>query len=134
MTLLSTIVFALFCYGASNQIVYTSGPFNIYNGLKKVGIKVRDYLKFDLYHLLTCMICLPTWFGVALSAVDVWVIKELAFTPANLMLGEYTKYWWLMLMVDGGVASGSSWVIYSVQNWFEKTTPTDEEKLSVLND
>jgi hypothetical protein len=112
--MLTIFIFIFSVYGFSNMIVYTSGPFKIFDYLKIIGGKIHP----DIEHLLSCMICLPTWAGIILSLINIFLLKNVYITPANLLIHN-TNYWPIILLLDAGFASGISWLINTIQLWFE---------------
>lgn len=123
------LIFLLVCYGISNQLIYTDGPFKIWYYLRWVMNKISS----ELGYLFTCMICLPTWVGVGLSLLNYWVLLPLLITPGNIILDG--SYWWLAALIDGAIASGGVWLIHTIQEYFEEprgNRQTDNKQL--LND
>jgi hypothetical protein len=96
------------------MIVYTSGPFNIFDHIKSLSGKIYSSLE----HLLSCMICLPTWIGIILSLINILFLSNVYITPANLLIHN-SNYWLIIISLDAGIASGSAWLINTIQLWFE---------------
>jgi ABC-type polysaccharide/polyol phosphate export permease len=59
--------------------------------------------------LFTCMICLPTWIGMILSYLGISVIDTYFQVPG-----------FLTIILDGFIASGSVWLVHSLQEKLEK--------------
>lgn len=112
--MLTIFIFILSVYGVSNMIVYTSGPFNMFDHIKNLSGKIHPSLE----HLLSCMICLPTWIGIILSLINIVFLHNVYITPANLLM-QNSNYWGIIILLDGVIASGSAWLINTIQLWFE---------------
>jgi hypothetical protein len=102
-------------YGLSNILVYGSifnTPRNFINKLA-----ARDHTPFKdfwvfLSDMLKCMMCAPTWVGFFMGIF--------LYSPVNQFL-EVTPY--ISWFFDGLVASGSTWIINSIVEWFEENRP-----------
>jgi hypothetical protein len=68
--------------------------------------------------LFSCMMCLPTNFGIIASLVN-WFFIPIAFTPFNILFGGCTGLWWLAMLCDGAFTSGIVWIIHHVEEFFE---------------
>jgi hypothetical protein len=60
--------------------------------------------------LFTCMICLPFWIGVLLGIF--------IYSPVIQILWIQPE--WLGIFMDGCLASGSVWLVHSLQESLEK--------------
>jgi hypothetical protein len=111
---MNTLLFILISYGFSNIVVFGS----IFAGL-------RDFLdkhnpKF-FGKLFSCMICFPTWVGFLLSFVffsptyHYWVGGYFGSLPK-----EYVSFFF-----DGILASGTTWLIHTLQEMMERAFPND---------
>lgn len=110
--MLGLIIFILMSYGISNILVHSSGPFRIFE-------YYRDYmhtLPSNLGEGSECMICTPTQVGIILSLVNNLIYTSIAFTPMMLLGSDC---WYMNLILDGGIASGSVWVLHTIQEHFE---------------
>ena len=96
------IIFILICYGASNIMVFSS----IFGKWRAFFIKLSPNFLGDLFG---CMICLPFWWGVLISLI--------VFSPA-MILGLNNI--WLASFLDGCLASGSVWLLHTLQEKMEK--------------
>ena len=133
--MLNLIIFIFVVYGISNMLVYAAGPFNIFE-------KYRDFMHTmpsNLGEGSECMICTPTQVGIVLSVIDV-LLWQFNFTPGNLLIGEYAEFWLLAIALDGALASGTTWLIHTVQEAVESITnkntqeEEDGEPRSLLRD
>jgi len=125
MELLILLAFIFACYGFSNIIVYSDGPFGIFTWWRATSSKIHP--KFG--ELFGCMMCLPMWVGGLLSGINLFFIHGFTFTPMNVIfngsISDYSGYkLWIILMVilliDGAIASGTSWVIHNIEEHFER--------------
>lgn len=115
--MLTFFIFILSVYGLSNMIVYTSGPFNIFDYIKTLSGNIHSSLE----HLLSCMICLPTWIGIILSLINILFLNNIYITPANLLIHN-SNDWPIIILLDGSIASGGAWLINTIQLWIENNT------------
>ncbi len=116
--MLNLIIFIVVTYGFSNMIVYSNGPFHIFE-------KWRDFtnrLNENIGELFNCMMCFPMWVGFALSILDIFVLKNIYFTPMNMVLNVTnvdTVTYVISIFLDGCFASGMTWLIHTIQEYFE---------------
>lgn len=130
MILLQLFIFSILCYSISNHIVYTDGPFDLYKGLRWFG----DRLHPSIGYLLGCMICLPTWVGMILSGIDLWVLP-FSLTPMNILSTGYeltflTKIF--IIVFDGFIGSGITWLIHTFQEYMENNSSKWEDSDDVI--
>ena len=64
------------------------------------------------------MMCFPANLGWILSLVDWFFLKQIAFTPFNILLAG-TGLWWLALLFDCCFTSGVVWFIHHIELFFE---------------
>lgn len=114
------IIYTIFMYGLSNIIVFGK-PFN----------KIRNYLWERtsnnriynyIYELITCMMCLPTWLGGILSAINIFILKSQIKTPALFLINisEYNLINVLIvILVDLSFTSGVVWFISKIEDMLE---------------
>ena len=101
-------------YGFSNMVVFSSGPFRIFE-------KIREWSSILSEHfgtLFSCMICLPANVGWVASVIDWFLIPNLALTPFNILLVG-TNLWWVALIADCCLTSGLVWIIHNIESFFE---------------
>ena len=109
------ILYFLCAYNASFWLVYSEGPYGIFN-------KFRDWVERvspQMRKALDCMNCTPTWVGLIASTVDTFFIKGLSITPWGLFL-QNTNIWWLAIPLDALVTSGVVYLIHTFQEMMER--------------
>jgi hypothetical protein len=108
------LTFILIAYGASNIMVFSS-----------IFKKWRTFFGTDneqpsfLGKLFGCMMCLPFWWGV--------IISLLMYSPSFAMVGDKAltifgleiPSSYLATFFDGCLASGSVWVLHTIQERLE---------------
>lgn len=117
------LLYCIMAYGACNVIVFGSGPFKIFERIRYWS----DYIDEHFGQLFSCMMCLPTNFGIICSLVN-WFLIPIAFTPFNLVFTG-TSLWWLAILCDGAFTSGIVWLIHTVQEYIENKTITSGERI-----
>lgn len=118
-----TLVYVIAVYGLSNIIVFGEGPFYILEKWRKLMYNIHP----NLGKLFSCMMCLPANLGWIISLIDWFFITSVAFTPFNMVFAG-TSLWWLAMILDMGFTSGICWLLYVIDDYFEKKTPTFEEE------
>jgi len=117
MTMSNWLIVFLYCiavYGFSNMMVFGSGPFRIFEHIRNITSKISEHFG----SMFTCMMCFPANLGWVLSLIDWFLVKNIAFTPFNLLLIG-TNLWWLALILDCFFTSGVVWLIHNVESFFE---------------
>jgi len=101
------LIYALFAYGICNMIIFASGPFGIFEKWRNFAHKISE----GFGELFTCPMCLSTWVGLLFSALNIIFVKDIAFTPFNIIfgVGNYIPF---VLIMDMGFTSGAVWLIY----------------------
>lgn len=121
MTLLFIcFVFAIICYSFTQMLVYMSGPFRIFEKLRK---KMHSWHE-QLGELISCEYCTSTWTSFFISTLNLIFIPKIAFTPFNLLLGG-TGLWWLIILLDGLYGSGCTWLLFRLEDYL--TLKVEEE-------
>lgn len=116
MNLFLLLVFILSCYGLSNMVVFSNGPWHIFVKLRKLTDKINP----KLGELFSCMMCFPFWVGFMLSFADLFLIKNASLTPFNILLqGDNAFIAIFTLFMDGAVSSGSTWILHNIEEYFE---------------
>lgn len=113
--MLELIIFILCTYGISNMIVFASGPFRLFEIIREVGDRILPSNLSEMFH---CMICFPTWVGIVLSLINMFIFNDVYFTPFYQIVHN-TDNWLLICLLDGCVASGSTWLLHTLQEHFE---------------
>jgi hypothetical protein len=104
-------------YGTSNILVYGSifnGPRNKINNLAThENVPFQEMWAF-ISDMLKCMMCTPTWVG--------FFFGIFLYSPVSEMF-QVTP--WVSWFFDGLLASGSTWAINSIIEWFELNRPAN---------
>lgn len=118
------IIFSLFCYGFSNIVIYGS----IFSGFRNLMIRIFGDSNSSLGKLVTCFICLPTWVGFIVSIVNRVFFPLMLISPSMLVMGKALTLTQFLLCVffDGIVASGVTWLIHTLQEYFERSNQTND--------
>lgn len=116
---MSLLVF-VFCYvvavyGASTVMVFGSGPFKILEKIRVLAFKIHPH--FGL--LFSCMLCFPTNLGIVLSLLGMFV-TPIPITPFTILFYGHFDYWWLIFLLDGAFAAGSTWFLHNILELFIK--------------
>lgn len=110
------LIYFLLAYGICNIIIFANGPFHVFK-------KMHSYLKENhplLEEMSSCFICLPTWVGMFLSAVNLVLFPLIPFTPMNFVL-ESKILWFIIIFFDGLITSGGCWLIHTLQEAIERS-------------
>ena len=113
---MSLIIFVLLVYGICNIIVFANGPFHIFK-------KMHEYFKERhpvLEELTSCMICLPTWASMFISAVNLLFFPMHPLSPMNLIIVDKTL-WPIIIFLDGLIGSGANWLVNTFQEMMERS-------------
>lgn len=113
----SVLIIFLYCiavYGFSNMVVFSSGPFKIFERIREWS----SYISEHFSTLFSCMICLPANAGWIASLIDWFLLKSVAITPFNILLVG-TNLWWVALIADCCFTSGIVWIIHNIESFFE---------------
>ena len=112
------ILWMITIYGMSNILVYGS----IFNTPRNYINKwaADEYMPFQdfwifLADMLKCMMCTPTWVG--------FFFGIFLYSPVNSILDVSSYVSWFF---DGMLASGSTWMINSIIEWFEENRPSNK--------
>ena len=100
------------------MLVYAEGPFHLFDFYRHIMHKMPS----NIGHGSECMICTPTWVGILLSIV-------FDNTPSSLVINDNGEWYMLIvtLLVDGCIASGGTWLLHTLQEYFENNTLNTEE-------
>ena len=108
------LCYILAAYGFSNMMVFGSGPFRIFEWIRYLTNKISDHFGT----MFTCMMCFPANLGIICSLIN-WFFIPVAITPFNMMLSGHTGLWWLAMLGDCALTSGSVWFIHHIEEYFE---------------
>ena len=109
------LLWMILCYGMSNILVYGSifnGPRNQINTLASSEHTPFYGFWVFLSDMLKCMMCTPTWVG--------FFFGIFLYSPVHELLGVTS---WISWFFDGMLASGATWAINSIIEWFEQNRP-----------
>ena len=111
-------LWVLLAYGMSNILVYGSifsGPRDFINEMAANETKLFHGFWVFLSDMLKCMMCAPTWVG--------FFFGIFLYSPVHEILGvnEYVSWFF-----DGMLASGGTWAINSIIEWFEENRPQNK--------
>ena len=120
---LIVVLYSIMAYGACNVIVFGSGPFRIFEHIRELADNIHEHFG----QMFTCMMCLPTNFGIVCSLVN-WFFIPIAFTPFNILFAG-TGLWWMAMLCDGAFTSGIVWLINTIQEYIENKTITSGERI-----
>jgi len=110
---MTTLIFwTLAVYGLSNILVYGSifswlreGVRNLANSNYRIVSSIGNFI----WEMLRCMMCTPTWAGFFMS-IFVFSLSKYYFNT-NMIVST---------LLDGAFASGTTWVVNSVTEWYEE--------------
>lgn len=102
-------------YGACNVIVFGDGPLYMFKHLRNFAHGISSHFG----KLFSCMMCLPANFGWICSLFN-WFLIPVAFTPFNIIFSGNRELWWLAALCDGALTSGVVYLIYIINEYFEK--------------
>ena len=115
---LIVLCYSFVAYGASNIIVFGSGPFRIFEHLRSVTERINPHFG----QMFSCMMCLPANFGWICSLVNRFLVTSVAFTPFNMVFQGLDNSFWnivLLALCDGAFTSGIVWFIHHIEEFFE---------------
>lgn len=122
MAAITFISYIICAYGFCNMIIFANGPFGIFEKWRRFA----HTLNKSFGELFTCPICLSTWCGLFFSAVNIFAVPVIAFTPFNMIFGV-GNYIWLTMFMDMGVTSGFVWLIHQLEEMMERIGNYEEE-------
>lgn len=115
LDVLVIILYFLCAYNASFWLVYSEGPYGIFN-------KFRDFVERvspQMRKALDCMNCTPTWVGLIASALNFLLLPSLNLTPWSIVL-DGTDVRWLAIPLDALLTSGVVYLINTFQEMMER--------------
>ena len=107
-------IYIISVYGFSNMMVFGSGPFRIFEHVKRITSNMSEHFG----SMFQCMMCFPANVGWAVSLIDWFFLKKITFTPFNILLLG-TNLWWVALIGDCVFTSGIVWLIHNFESFFE---------------
>jgi hypothetical protein len=118
------IIWCLTIYGMSNIGVYGKIMDGFRNTIERWGnditVPFNGFFHF-LREMMRCMMCLPVWIG--------FFFGIFLYSPTHQLLGinEYVSWFF-----DGALASGVTWMINSIIEWFEENRPNNNQNNQIL--
>lgn len=115
LDVLVIILYFLCAYNASFWLVYSEGPYGIFN-------KFRDFVERvspQMRKALDCMNCTPTWVGLIASSLNFLLLPSLNLTPWSIVL-DGTDVRWLAIPLDALLTSGVVYLINTFQEMMER--------------
>ena len=115
LDVLVIIMYFLCAYNASFWLVYSEGPYGIFN-------KFRDFVERvspQMRKALDCMNCTPTWVGLIASSINFLLLPSLNLTPWSIVL-DGTDVRWLAIPLDALLTSGVVYLINTFQEMMER--------------
>ena len=125
-------IFIIYAYGFSNMMVFGSGPFRIFEHVRRITSNISEHFG----SMFQCMMCFPANLGWVSSLIDWFALKGIAITPFNILLIG-TNLWWVALIGDCVFTSGVVWLLHNFESFFESiaggesivnTTGSNEEQ------
>ena len=116
--------YILVSYGISNIIVYSNGPFHVFERWRNFAHSIGE----QFGELFTCMLCMSTWIGLMLSIINVFIIPSVAFTPFNIIFGV-GNCTWLAVILDMGFTSAVVWLLHQFEEMMERSNSYTEGEL-----
>jgi hypothetical protein len=109
------ILWMIMSYGMTNILVYGSifnGPRNFIKRKASMPLLLTHGFFVFLADMLACMMCCSTWVG--------FFFGIFLYSPVHEILGVTSLSSWFF---DGMLASGATWAINSIIEWFEENRP-----------
>ena len=121
------LAYIICSFGIAEIICYGNGPFHIFEKWREFTQSIHEYVG----ELFTCMMCLSTWIGLFFSLINIFLVKDIAFTPFNMIFGVGNNIV-LTLIMDMGFTSGTVWLLHQLEEMMERTGNYETE-YSVLD-
>ena len=116
------IIFCFTCYSFVNMLLYFNGPFNVFRHIRSFATSISD----NFSEMFQCPACASTWVSSFISILNLIFVPTIAFTPFNLILGN-TWFWWLIILLYGLCGSGTTWLLFTLEDYLVSNTKTEEE-------
>ena len=111
------IIWCLIIYGMSNIGVYGKIMNGFRDTIEKWGndekVPLNKFFHF-IREMMRCMMCLPVWIG--------FFFGIFLYSPTHELLNINGNWSWFF---DGVLASGTTWIINSIVEWFEENRPNE---------
>jgi len=103
------LIFALICYSTCNILIFGS----IFEWFRNL-LKLLGTGGYSLHKLFSCFLCLGTWVG-GLFALLITHLNVTHLSPITQVDNIY-----LFVALNAILGSGCSWLIHTIQEWFER--------------
>jgi hypothetical protein len=119
-------------------ITYTIAFAGVYK--KPVILRPFEWLftQFGLGDAFSCMICLPFWAGMALAAVNLFLLPNLLLAPTLLIIvysGDITWIEYIFHIVFSGLTAGSlCFLVDKLVDWFEFNSKPSSNNNNIILD
>lgn len=117
LTALYLIVYVICAYNVSFWLVYSEGPFEIFEKFRNLVAKVSPQLR----KALDCMNCTPTWVGLIASTLNLIILPYFPLTPFGILL-QNEVWWGIIIFLDTIFTAGSVYLLHTLQEFFESFT------------
>jgi hypothetical protein len=117
LTALYLIIYIICAYNVSFWLVYSEGPFEIFDKFRNFVAKVSPQLR----KALDCMNCTPTWVGLIASILNILILPAIPLTPFGILL--HGQVWWgIIIALDAIFTSGAVYLTNTLQEFLESFT------------
>jgi hypothetical protein len=122
--MIELLVWCLTIYGMSNIGVYGKIMNGFRDTIEKWGND--EHVPFNkqfhfIREMMRCMMCLPVWIG--------FFFGIFLYSPIHELLKIDSGISWFF---DGSLASGTTWMINSIVEWFEENRPNNQNNNQIL--
>jgi len=115
LTFLYLLIYIVCAYNVSFWLVFSEGPFEIFNKFRNLVAKLSPQLR----KALDCMNCTPTWVGMIASALNLIILPSIPLTPFGILL--YNEVWWgIIIFLDTIFTAGSVYLLHTLQEMMER--------------
>jgi hypothetical protein len=97
------------------MFIYGSGPFRVFEKIRYWSNRINQHFG----EVFTCFMCFPTWLGIMLSIIDIFVVTNYTFTPFSTIIDD-VSLWWLIIPLDAGFTSGSTFLLHQLDEMMER--------------
>lgn len=121
MTPLYLLIYVICAYNVSFWLVFSEGPFGIFD-------KFRDFVERvspQLRKALDCMNCTPTWCGMLASILNMILLPSVPLTPFYILLNGHA-WWGIIIALDAIFTSGAVYLIHTLQEMMERIGTNNE--------
>lgn len=117
--MVNLLIFILACYGASNNMIFGS----IFEKWRNFWLRISPSFFGKLF---SCFICLPNYWGFIISLCGLSPMESTGMIHDVNVFDLFTiPNIFICVFFDGMIASGSSWVIHTLQEFLERAFTKD---------